>query len=335
MGQTPDKFPGHCYFGWVDSPLGQLDASNRLIVVGTTEGSNASDLPTSLSEELFLSSNGSQLGLTQLQFAEVLIAIGNKYSYAVAAGTTPTPAEREAFWRALQLQDLALATACALGINTAWEAFIARFRDFLERTAIGITGSSSLGKDLADSLYSELFGITEREGQRRSPLSSYSGRGSLAGWLRTTLAQRHVDHHRQTAHQTPLGAQDFPGPVPATAPPARVTSTLSQAVTRTISELGAEDRFLISSYFLDQRTLREISHLLHVHEATVSRRLKRLTENLHKRLLKHLQACGMSKRAAEEALGTDPRDLDVNLRSLLQDSQPPPFSNQKDTAKST
>jgi RNA polymerase sigma-70 factor (ECF subfamily) len=33
-----------------------------------------------------------------------------------------------------------------------------------------------------------------------------------------------------------------------------------------------------------------------------------------------MQASGMSRAAAEEALGTDPRDIDINLRSLLQAS---------------
>ena len=292
-------------------------------------------LPDTLSQELFQSAKGSELGLAQSQFAEVLVAVGEKYSYSAGADTAITPAQREAFWRALHLHDLALASACALGINTAWEAFIVRFRDFLERTAIGISGSSSLGKDLADSLYSELFGISERDGERRSPLASYSGRGSLAGWLRTTLAQRYVNHHRETARLTPLDSHEFPAPVPAGEPSAEVTSKLSQAVTRTIQELGAEDRFLISAYFLDQRTLREISYLLQVHEATVSRRLKRLTEGLHKRVLKHLQACGMTRRAAEEALGTDPRDLELNLRSILQGSRSTPFSHKEDSSKST
>ena len=184
-------------------------------------------LPDSLSQELFQSSNGSQLGLTQSQFAEILVAVGNKYSYSVDPAAAVTPEQREAFWRALHLQDLALASACALGIDSAWEAFIARFRDLLERTAIGITGSSSLGKDLADSLYSELFGISERDGQRRSPLASYSGRGSLAGWLRTTIAQRYVNHHRQAARQAPLDAHDLPAPVQADTPSANVTSKLS------------------------------------------------------------------------------------------------------------
>jgi RNA polymerase sigma-70 factor (ECF subfamily) len=245
----------------VDSPLGQVDAPGRLPIVAV-EGASAElkqVLPDSLSLELFQLSNGSQLGLTQSQFAEVLVAVGNKHSYSVGPESSVTPERREAFWRALRLEDLALASACALGIDAAWETFVHRFRDFLERTAIGITGSSSLGKDLADSLYSE------RDGQRRSPLASYSGRGCLAGWLRTTLAQRYVNHHRQTARQTPLDTHDFPAPVPPSEPSAALTSKLSEGVTRTIAELGAEDRFLISAYFLDQRTLREISYLLQVH----------------------------------------------------------------------
>ena len=196
-----------------------------------------------------------------------------------------------------------------------------------------MTSSSSLGKELADSLYSELYGLSERNGERLSPLASYSGRGSLSGWLRTTLAQRYVNHHRRTGRQAPLHSQDFPAPAPVSEPSANVTSNLSKAVTLTMRELGAEDRFLISAYFLDQRTLLEISYLLQVHEATVSRRLKRLTASLHKRLLKHLQTCGMNKRAADEALGTDPRDLDLNLRSILQDSRSQPFPNKEGARK--
>jgi len=88
-----------------------------------------------------------------------------------------------------------------------------------------------------------------------------------------------------------------------------------------------EERFLLSSYFLDQQTLLQIGRLLHVHEATVSRKLKRLTTNLRKQLLRNLQSGGLSKRAAEEALGTDPRDVELNIRRLLQNSQSGSFSN--------
>jgi RNA polymerase sigma-70 factor (ECF subfamily) len=36
----------------------------------------------------------------------------------------------------------------------------------------------------------------------------------------------------------------------------------------------------------------------------------------------------LSKRAAQEALGNDPRDLEINLRALLQSSQTSTFSEQ-------
>jgi RNA polymerase sigma-70 factor (ECF subfamily) len=45
-------------------------------------------------------------------------------------------------------------------------------------------------------------------------------------------------------------------------------------------------------------------------------------------VLKNLQRGGLSRRAAEEALGADPRDLDVNLKKLLQNSQSEAFKEQ-------
>jgi hypothetical protein len=37
--------------------------------------------------------------------------------------------------------------------------------------------------------------------------------------------------------------------------------------------------------------------------------------------VKNLRSAGLNRRAADEALGADPRDLDVNLKKLLQYSQ--------------
>jgi RNA polymerase sigma-70 factor (ECF subfamily) len=97
--------------------------------------------------------------------------------------------------------------------------------------------------------------------------------------------------------------------------------TLTDAVARTLGKLKAENRFLLAAYFLDRQTLREIARTLQVHEATISRRLKRLAEDVRKDLIRNLCRSGMSKRAAEEALGVDVRDLEINLRGLLQSSQ--------------
>jgi RNA polymerase sigma-70 factor (ECF subfamily) len=92
--------------------------------------------------------------------------------------------------------------------------------------------------------------------------------------------------------------------------------------------MAAEDRYLLSAYFLDRQTLLQIAHILGLHEATISRKLKRLLGDLRKQLLGNLQSGGLSKRAAEEALGADPRDIEINLRALLQSSQAGPFSDQ-------
>ena len=96
----------------------------------------------------------------------------------------------------------------------------------------------------------------------------------------------------------------------------------------TLGRLEPEERFLLSAWFLDRRTLLEISHLLRVHEATVSRRLQRLTAKLHEQLLKNLEISGLSRAAAKDALGTDPRDLDINIRNVLQASQEASFLEQ-------
>ena len=200
------------------------------------------------------------------------------------------------------------------------------YRAPLTQAAIAITGSATLGHDLADSLYSELYGLRQVDGKRSSPLASYSGRGSLLGWLRTTLAQRHVDHHRRTHRETSLDTVDVPAPTSSTSPSRTELTLVTQAVSRTLAALPPEDRLLLSSYFLDRQTLLQIARVLHVHEATISRRLKRLVTDLRKQLLHNLQTGGLSRRAAEEALGTDPRDIEINLRALLQTSQIDSFS---------
>ncbi len=237
-----------------------------------------------------------------------------------------------------------LARACARGHERAWERFIALYRQPLLRAGMAITGNESLGRELADSLYAELYGLTIREGERRCPLDSYAGRGSLLGWLRTTLAQRFVDQHRRTHREKPLDeTAECPAPAATTPAPDRAMPVLAAAVEDALERQGPEERFLLASYYLDGRRLHEIAALLGVHEATVSRRLKRVTGAVRKQILRGLERRGLSRRAAEEALATDPRDLSdpqdsigardvhpnlLRLKELLQKSPMKPFREQ-------
>ena len=280
--------------------------------------------------DLWREAEAESVGLGKDELALLLLTVGIKYNHGLPPGIAATPSQAGDFFRSLQLQDLALARACALGRELAWQQFINRYRDMLRQAAISITSSATLGHELADSLYTELYGLTERGERRRvSPLTYYSGRGSLKGFLRATLAQRSVDHHRRTNRETPLTTEELPDTAPDPMPTTEMLSRLSRTLEVTLGSLPPEDRFLLSAWFLDRRTLLEISRILGVHEATVSRRLQRLTARLHGALLTNLQASGISKAEAEDALATDPRDLDVNLRLLLQASQRETFLEQE------
>jgi len=283
-------------------------------------------------DELWRAAEAGTCGLTREDFGAILAAVGAKHNHGMPPGANPGAGQCTAFFRSLHLSELALAHACALGREPAWERFIDLYRSALIRAATAIAGSATLGEELADSLYADLYGLRQRDGERRSPLASYSGRGSLLGWLRSTLVQRYRDRLRRTRRETPL--DNFDG----TAPEARAEifappSTLAGAVARTLETLPAEDRFLLAAYYLDRQTLLQIARTLKVHEATVSRRLKRLVAELRKRLLRNLTADGLSRRAAEEALGADPRDVEINLRALLQTSQLPAFSQERTAAQ--
>lgn len=251
-----------------------------------------------------------------------------KVNYGLPPGMSAQLRQKADFFRSLHLSDLALAHACALGREAAWEEFLRLYRASLVQAAVGFTSSSSLGEELADALYAELYGLREYDGDRRSPLASYSGRGSLLSWLRTTLVQRYRDHYRRTRREAPIEDFDCPAPQAAESIPENLT-VLTEVVEQTIRGLGAEDRFLLAAYFLDRQTLLQIARTLNMHEATISRRIKRLTRELRDALLEQLHRRGLSKEAAEEALGADPRDIEINLRTLLQSSPAKSFSKER------
>lgn len=294
----------------------------------TANPDEAFPIPLSLAEELWRAAEAETYGLSATEFSSVLSLIGEKVNHGQPVGVATDADTRAAFYLSLHIGELALAHGCARGREAAWEVFISRYRNSLHHAAVSITGSATLGQELADSLYAELYGLRQADGERRSPLASYSGRGSLNGWLRTTLVQRWRDHHRRTHRETTLDDVECVAPLTAS----QVSGDLDQlafAVARTLRSIDAEDRFLLSAYYLDRQTLQQIGRTLRVHEATISRRLKRLAVDLRKQLISNLVLMGLSKAAAEEALGADPRDVEINLRRLLQTSQTTTFSNRK------
>ena len=286
-------------------------------------------LPESLREELWEESGAADWGLGREEFNDILERIGEGQNFGQPEGVAASREQQAGFLRGLRLTDVVLAQACAGGHEGAWEHFVALYQQALIRAAMAITGSETVGRELAEQLYAELYGLTTRDGERRSPLDSYKGRGSLIGWLRTTLAQRHVDHYRRTRRELSLEltAEGFEPSVAEPEPerPATELAALGKAIEEALRGREAEERLLLAAYYIDERTQLEIARMLGVHEATVSRRLRRLVDDLRKQVVKNLQRTGLSRRAAEEALGADPRDLDLNLKKMLQNPQPEAF----------
>ena len=291
---------------------------------------DGSPIADPLLRELWLECGGESCGVERQEFDRLLTVVGASQNFGLAASEAASRKAQAAFFRGLKLNDLVLARACAAGHERAWERFIALYGQPLERAAVAITGNESLGRELADQLYAELYGLTTRDGERRCPLESYRGRGSLMGWLRTTLAQRFVDHHRRSYREQAVEDEfDVAGTEYEPERPAEESALLAKALEEALRGCEPDEQFLLAAYYLDERTLLQIANVLDVHEATVSRKLKRVCEGLRKQVLKNLQSLGMSRRAADEALGTDPRDLDLNVKKLLQCSDSNAFQEKK------
>lgn len=277
--------------------------------------------------ELYPTSKAEVLGLSREDFAGILSEIVAKYAQGASAK------EMYAFCYSLRIEELALARACAAGHNQAWEVFLVRYREKLFEVANYITRESSAGRELADSMYADLYGTSTRDGQRISKLASYTGRGSLEGWLRTVMAQEHVNRYRRRRRLVSLDEESEEGAqfaAPEREDVVAVDPRVEAATDEALAVLSAEDRFVLAAYFLDDRTLAEIARTLGVHESTISRKLDKLAKSLRKQILANLGRRGMSRRQAQEALQVDVRDLRVNIgKRLMQENAHPSFSDKK------
>ena len=282
--------------------------------------------------DLHAKSGCEKVGLTRESFAVILCEVGSKHTTATTSET-----EIRTFFLSLRVDELALARACAAGVNSAWEIFLTKFREKLYLSALRIAREDSAARELADTLYADLYGTTTRDGHRVSKLASYTGRGSLEGWLRTVLAQEYVNRYRRTKRLVSLDEESeegiqFRAPEPDPVPAA--DQRLGQATDEVLAFLSGEDRMVLSAYYLDGRTLAEIARMLGVHESTISRKLDKLAKSLRKQIVAALARRGMSRRQAEEALEVDVRDLQLDIRrSLAQDSSPPAFSEKRVEAR--
>jgi RNA polymerase sigma-70 factor (ECF subfamily) len=277
-----------------------------------------------IAAELHAKSAAAQFDLSCDDLAAILDEITRKY---------PPPEGLREFCLSLKLEELVLARACAAGNERAWETFMLRYREKLYEIGLHIAREGAAAHELADSLYADLYGTIGKQGKRVSKLASYTGRGSLEGWLRTVMAQEHVNRFRRTKRTVSLdeeaeAGQQFAAPEPE--PGSAVDPRLESATDEALAALPAEERFILAAYYLDGRTLAEIARMRTVHESTISRKVDKLAKSLRKQILAGLARRGLSRRQAEEALEIDVRDMALNIRDrLAQDSPGAAFPKKK------
>jgi RNA polymerase sigma-70 factor len=235
------------------------------------------------------------------------------------------------YFGALHLTDLALACALRSGSAPAWEAFVATYRPVLYAAARAIVGSAgeARARELADSLYAELYGLSRGGNPGRPLLDYFHGRSKLSTWLRTVLAQRHVDALR-SAQRTDSLDEESPEPIrPAArsaveagaADPdrARLLPRLQQSIAAALATATPADRLLLSLYYLQEMTLAQIARVQGVHEATISRQLDRIRRELRKNVEHSLAAGRAAENGDAPQPGLSPAQVELCFSYALED----------------
>ncbi len=247
----------------------------------------------SLLEALYEQAQAGRWGLTPERWAAALERSAKK---RLSPGTS-TPRQLEEYLRALHLQDLALASACAEGCEAAWEQFFATYRVYLHAAAAAILhcgASAPEACELADSLFADLYGLDGGKGAQRSLFRYFHGRSSLKTWLRAVLAQRHIDAIRAGRRFEELGDDDsqiassYPGtaPRPSLTDPhrQRYVALFTRALQAALQKLPPEERERLRYYYAEEKTLAEIGRLFEEHESSVSRHLDRTRSELRQQV---------------------------------------------------
>src|SRR5690349_10032348 len=255
-------------------------------------------VPASFVENLYAQSQAARWGLALERFVLSLErSVTKRFS-----GESASRQKIEDYLAALHLEDLALACACAAGYEPAWEHFFATYRQYLYSAAAAITGRSAsdpYAREFADSLYATLYGRETTMG-RVSLFNHFHGRSKLSTWLRAVLAQRYIDVLRQEKRlegiedeeslekaSGPKHKTDWEPPDPQRA---RYLRLLAAALKQAIASLDLLDRTRLISYYLKEHTLAQIGKATNEHEATVSRKLERIRQELREKVIAILKS---------------------------------------------
>jgi RNA polymerase sigma factor (sigma-70 family) len=266
-------------------------------------------------KELYQSSQAARWAVSLEDFARGL-------RRAIQKSAHLSPAATGELLASIRAEDFALALGCMNGNSAAWDHFSAAYRPTLYESACAIVRDEAKGRELADSLFAELYGLDASAPERRSRLAYFHGRSSLKTWLRAVLYQKFVDDYRRESRFEPL--PEAPNDLPAVSQSAseaddrRYAACLGGAVEAVLSSLPPEEKLLLGYYYAQGMTLKQIAALSGESEATLSRRLDGLRKKLRKRIEGHLRRVEkLSNFEVDRCLDFASRGALVDLEKVL------------------
>lgn len=233
-------------------------------------------------------------GLSAEDFRAALTAAVDKYLVGFSGSdAAPSANEIRKFIGGLQSADLYLALACARGNEPAWQQFDREYRSFIERLARHLASSGTDADEVIDSVYAELFGTRLVAGVRQSKFRSYTGRGTLRGWLRAVVSNAVVDLYRGRQDEVPLenwsgssdetretqtgsararGSEDA---MLANVVRERYRSVTVAALDQALATLDDHETLLLLYYHVDGLKLREIARIVEEPKSPIRRWFQR------------------------------------------------------------
>lgn len=224
-------------------------------------------------------------------------------------GAVPDPA-------ALHVEDLYLACACARGVTAALAAFerdhLRRIREF----AAGVDGSPAFIAELTQQLRARLL---VADGARSARIATYTGRGSLGGWLRVAAVRLARDLARPARATEPideLAAADVDPELGYLK--AAYGDVVSRAVQDALAALTGEPRTLLKLHYVDGLSIDQVGVAFGKSRATAARMLAAARLGLLAGIRERLVASvGVRVEEADSLVAFVKSRLDVSLGRAL------------------
>lgn len=267
------------------------------------------------------------------EFRAAVAGAAAKYLIGLAEpGAQPTADELRRFIGELKILDLYLGLACMRGNEHAWWEFDRQHRSFIERWTRHLVRSDADADEVIDAVYVELFGTKVVAGVRQSKFRTYTGRGSLRGWLRAIILHAAVDLHRAPKVEVSMddwseSGDEFPSQHVSSGETEdlmltsvvreRYRSATVAALDQALATLDDHETLLLLYYHVEGLKLREIARIVEepkspirrwfqrrnskrsrVHESTVMRWLDKVYRKVSERF--HAELAGKHGLKPEE-----------------------------------